>query len=71
VVTVVVAAAVGAFVGCHSTNSGTHKPQHTKVRKAGSPGGAAVFVKPDGAQKFRATGTDQWAYGAVGNAWYA
>ncbi|MFJ9538164.1 hypothetical protein ACIRPX_12970 [Streptomyces sp. NPDC101225] len=38
------------------------------------PGGACVFVKPDGAQKFghvgwgfRVTGTDRWVYGAVEN----
>jgi len=38
------------------------------------PGGACVFVKPDGAQKFghtgwgfRVTGTDRWEYGAVEN----
>ncbi|MFE0515597.1 hypothetical protein [Streptomyces sp. NPDC058964] len=38
------------------------------------PGGACVFVKPDGAQKlghvgwgFRITGTDTWEYGAVEN----
>lgn len=38
------------------------------------PGGACVFVKPDGAQKFghvgwgfRITGTGQWVYGAVEN----
>jgi len=37
-------------------------------------GGACVFVKPDGAQKFghvgwgfRVTGTDRWVYGAVEN----
>ncbi|MFG2793078.1 hypothetical protein [Streptomyces sp. NPDC048419] len=42
-------------------------------RPAG-PGGACVFVKPDGAQKFghvgwgfRVTGTDRWVYGAVEN----
>ncbi|MET7702693.1 hypothetical protein [Streptomyces sp. NPDC005485] len=44
---------------------------------AGQPkgaGGACVFVKPDGAQKFghtgwgfRVTGTDRWVYGAVEN----
>ncbi|MHC3472465.1 hypothetical protein ACYF6T_27740 [Streptomyces sp. 7R007] len=40
----------------------------------GATGGACVFVKPDGAQKFghvgwgfRVTGTDQWVYGAVEN----
>lgn len=39
-----------------------------------SGGGACVFVKPDGAQKFghvgwgfRITGTDRWEYGAVEN----
>ncbi|NUO46917.1 MAG: hypothetical protein HOV82_33385 [Streptomyces sp.] len=42
--------------------------------QAGSGGGACVFVKPDGAQKFghvgwgfRITGTNQWVYGAVEN----
>jgi hypothetical protein len=38
------------------------------------PGGACVFVKPDGAERFghvgwgfRVTGTDRWVYGAVEN----
>ncbi|WP_405737791.1 hypothetical protein OG885_32290 [Streptomyces sp. NBC_00028] len=42
--------------------------------QSGSGGGACVFVKPDGAQKFghvgwgfRITGTNQWVYGAVEN----
>ncbi|NUS26281.1 MAG: hypothetical protein HOV92_18920 [Streptomyces sp.] len=42
--------------------------------QTGSGGGACVFVKPDGAQKFghvgwgfRITGTNQWVYGAVEN----
>lgn len=40
----------------------------------GSGGGACVFVKPDGAEKFghvgwgfRVTGTDRWVYGAIEN----
>ncbi|MEU3341015.1 hypothetical protein [Streptomyces sp. NPDC006668] len=44
------------------------------ARGGGASGGACVFVKPDGAQKFghvgwgfRITGTDQWVYGAVEN----
>lgn len=90
VVTVAVTMAVGGFIGCHSTSSGTHQPRHPKARKARSAGeatggltnmsasagsgGACVFVKPDGAQKFghvgwgfRVTGTGQWVYGAVEN----
>jgi hypothetical protein len=46
----------------------------TSARQPAGPGGACVFVKPDGAQKFghvgwgfRVTGTNQWVYGAVEN----
>ncbi|MEU6251888.1 hypothetical protein [Streptomyces sp. NPDC047043] len=44
------------------------------AKQPAGPGGACVFVKPDGAQKFghvgwgfRVTGTNQWVYGAVEN----
>ncbi|MGW3666040.1 hypothetical protein [Streptomyces sp. NPDC005141] len=44
------------------------------MRQPVGPGGACVFVKPDGARKlghtgwgFRVTGTDRWEYGAVEN----
>jgi len=89
-VTVAVTTAVGGLIGCHSSGSATHQQRPAKVRKARSAGettggltrmsasagsgGACVFVKPDGAQKFghvgwgfRITGTNQWVYGAVEN----
>jgi hypothetical protein len=58
-------------------SGGTQAPGSTPVGSAGQPagpGGACVFVKPDGAQRFghtgwgfRVTGTDRWEYGAVEN----
>lgn len=53
--------------------SGANLARGSAGQPAG-PGGACVFVKPDGAQKFghvgwgfRITGTNRWEYGAVEN----
>ncbi|MGW3123866.1 hypothetical protein ACWDBW_43320 [Streptomyces sp. NPDC001107] len=82
------AAVIGAIVvvtGCRqmpTRATAEPKPSSTEAitnmagaaRSGDGPGGACVFVKPDGAQKFghvgwgfRITGTHQWVYGAVEN----
>ncbi|MGD1217828.1 hypothetical protein AB9Q10_05285 [Streptomyces krungchingensis] len=85
VVAVAAAALVGTATGCRPMDTGAAAPSGG-TRTPGSasaagaagqpagPGGACVFVKPDGAQKFghtgwgfRVTGTDRWEYGAVEN----
>ncbi|MEV0224287.1 hypothetical protein [Streptomyces sp. NPDC050704] len=74
---------VVGIAGCEPTDTGAvgqPSAPATDVGRAGpgsdvpGPGGACVFVKPDGAQKFghvgwgfRVTGTDRWVYGAVEN----
>ncbi|MFD3502220.1 hypothetical protein ACFWWT_10750 [Streptomyces sp. NPDC058676] len=83
----VAAAVIGALVsgtGCRQTPTrAERKPAGTATEgitgmagaaRGGGPGGACVFVKPDGAQRFghvgwgfRVTGTDRWVYGAVEN----
>ncbi|MET9900885.1 hypothetical protein [Streptomyces sp. NPDC006446] len=54
--------------------AGSGSPGAGVARQPAGPGGACVFVKPDGAQRlghtgwgFRVTGTDRWEYGAVEN----
>ncbi|WP_369237725.1 hypothetical protein AB5J56_32235 [Streptomyces sp. R21] len=56
------------------TQTGTAPVGAGSAGQPTGPGGACVFVKPDGAQKFghtgwgfRVTGTDRWVYGAVEN----
>ncbi|KKD08253.1 hypothetical protein [Streptomyces sp. WM6386] len=76
------AAVIGTVLGvtgCQQTSTrAAAKPQASEVitgmAASGSSGGACVFVKPDGAQKFghvgwgfRVAGTDRWVYGAVEN----
>ncbi|MER6420503.1 hypothetical protein [Streptomyces sp. NPDC001137] len=82
------AAVIGAIVGVTGCRqmptraTAEPKPSSTEAitnmagaaRSGAGPGGACVFVKPDGAQKFghvgwgfRITGTNQWVYGAVEN----
>ncbi|MFC7266181.1 hypothetical protein [Streptomyces lutosisoli] len=58
----------------HSATAGTGTGSAGSAGQPAGPGGACVFVKPDGAQKFghtgwgfRITGTDRWEYGAVEN----
>ncbi|GAA3789506.1 hypothetical protein GCM10022403_024810 [Streptomyces coacervatus] len=89
VVVAALVGAIIALTGCRPTPTeasggpteaaatGTPSVGGTEVQgMAGSagPGGACVFVKPDGAQNFghvgwgfRVTGTNQWVYGAVEN----
>lgn len=74
---VAVAALTLGATGCRPTPSHAAGVTATPVRNmaaAVGTGGACVFVKPDGAQKFghvgwgfRVTGTDTWEYGAVEN----
>ena len=74
---VAVAALTLGAAGCRPTPSHAAGVTATPVRNmaaAVGTGGACVFVKPDGAQKFghvgwgfRVTGTDTWEYGAVEN----
>ncbi|MER5531420.1 hypothetical protein ABT075_43745 [Streptomyces sp. NPDC002677] len=88
-VTAAAVAAVLGITACGPTGTGPHGGKAGKVRSMAAPavgtallgtrprgdaGGACVFVKPDGAQKFghvgwgfRITGTDRWEYGAVEN----
>ncbi|MBE8475878.1 hypothetical protein [Streptomyces justiciae] len=80
------AAVIGAIVGitgcqqtatrtkAEATPSGTAEALTNMAGGSRAGGGACVFVKPDGAQKFghvgwgfRITGTNQWVYGAVEN----
>ncbi|MGW2724988.1 hypothetical protein [Streptomyces sp. NPDC001492] len=82
------AAVIGAIVGVTGCRqmptraTAEPKPSSTEAitnmagaaRSGEGPGGACVFVKPDGAQNFghvgwgfRVTGTSQWVYGAVEN----
>lgn len=78
------AAVIGALVGvtgCQQTSTraeakpgGPATEAITGMAGAAGSGGACVFIKPDGAQKFghvgwgfRITGTDRWVYGAVEN----
>ncbi|WP_369246075.1 hypothetical protein [Streptomyces sp. R41] len=64
-----------AGTGSGGTSSGgTGSGGTAPAGQPAGPGGACVFVKPDGAQKFghtgwgfRITGTDRWEYGAVEN----
>jgi hypothetical protein len=78
------AAVIGMVLGvtgCRQTSTATRaaaKPESsaavTGMAGASTSGGACVFIKPDGAQKFghvgwgfRVAGTDRWVYGAVEN----
>ncbi|WP_405643184.1 hypothetical protein [Streptomyces sp. NBC_00019] len=76
------AAVIGMVLGvtgCQQTSTrAAAKPQASEAitgkAASGSSGGACVFIKPDGAQKFghvgwgfRVAGTDRWVYGAVEN----
>ncbi|MFD3840741.1 hypothetical protein ACFWWC_31445 [Streptomyces sp. NPDC058642] len=78
---VAVIGTVLGVAGCRQTSTATRaaaKPESsaavTGMSGAGTSGGACVFIKPDGAQKFghvgwgfRVAGTDRWVYGAVEN----
>ncbi|WP_367323733.1 hypothetical protein [Streptomyces sp. HUAS ZL42] len=86
-ITVAVIGMVAAVTGCQETPTRAAKTQVGEAEEitgmAGAaapaaqpagPGGACVFVKPDGAQRFghvgwgfRVKGTDRWVYGAVEN----
>ncbi|MFG2362394.1 hypothetical protein ACGFY3_12145 [Streptomyces mirabilis] len=70
------AGAVAAVAACGPVDTGAAaRPSATRAHGTSvASGGACVFVKPDGAQKFghvgwgfRITGTDRWVYGAVEN----
>jgi hypothetical protein len=71
-----VAGAVAAAAACGPVGTGAAaRPSATRAHGTSvASGGACVFVKPDGAQKFghvgwgfRITGSDHWVYGAVEN----
>ncbi|MFJ8019613.1 hypothetical protein [Streptomyces sp. NPDC096311] len=72
----VAAGAVAAVAACGPVDTGAAvRPSATRAHGTSvASGGACVFVKPDGAQKFghvgwgfRITGTGRWVYGAVEN----
>ncbi|MCX4701410.1 hypothetical protein [Streptomyces sp. NBC_01373] len=70
-------AKAGRTITAESTAESTEESTEQITGMAGAArgqGGACVFVKPDGAQKFghvgwgfRITGTDRWVYGAIEN----
>ncbi|NNN33724.1 hypothetical protein HLK59_25850 [Streptomyces sp. S3(2020)] len=82
---VAVAAVIGAIIGLAGCQGASTRAAQKPADKetitglagqagTGGLGGACVFVKPDGAQKFghvgwgfRVAGTDRWVYGAVEN----
>ncbi|WP_405879293.1 hypothetical protein OG762_11915 [Streptomyces sp. NBC_01136] len=82
-IAVAAAGMVVGLTGCRPTDTEaaaqpsvtrSHGTSGASAGQPAGPGGACVFVKPDGAQKFghtgwgfRITGTDRWVYGAVEN----